>query len=313
MISSTFKLGQPYTRHMVGSIIGDDRVALSREGLFYTPQTTILFVTLDKVNKDESHKYNDYFEKEFFHWDSQNNQHQRSPKIVQIINGAVEVVLFARIHDKIKGVTQPFLYCGRLVAKEVDKASNNPVHILFEALDYDPEAHGALRAIYQWDPRGIGLPVATTISAKGKVSRRAARQGNQLDPKIRKLVETRAMKMAATYYKKRGYLVEDTSTTQPYDLVCKAPGVEFRVEVKGTQTPGEGVIVTRNEVEAARQDGSRTHLFIVHSIRVEQTESGYQLSGGKLRLIKDWKPMDADLSAIQYLYTVPLQKPSDPA
>lgn len=305
MISGKFKLGQPYTRSTVGSIIGDDRVAISREGLFYTPDTTILFVTLDKANKDESHRYNDYFEGEFFHWDSQNNQHQRSPKIVQIITGAVEVVLFARIHDKVKGVTQPFLYCGRLVTKKVDNASNNPVHILFEALDYDPEARGVLREIYQWNPTSKGLPVATAISAKGQVSRRAARQGRQIDPKVRKLVEARAMKMAAAYYEKRGYSVEDTSATQPYDLVCRAPGAEFRVEVKGTQTLGEGVIVTRNEVEAARQYGSTTHLFIVHSIEVEQTDSGYQLSGGKLRLIKDWRPADSDLSPIQFMYTVP--------
>jgi len=311
MIASKFKLGQPYTRSTVGSIIGDDRVAISREGLFYTPDTTILFVTLDKANKDESHRYNDYFEGEFFHWDSQNNQHQRSPKIVQIINDAVDVVLFARIHDKVKGVTQPFLYCGRLVTKEVDRAANNPTHILFEALDYDPEARGVLREIYHWDPRSKGLPVATTISAKGKMSRRAARQGTQIDPKVRKLVETRAMKMAAAYYEKRGYSVEDTSATQPYDLVCRAPGVEFRVEVKGTQTLGEGVIVTRNEVEAARLYGSKTHLFIVHSIEVERTENGYRVSGGRLRLIRDWQPADSDLSPIQFMYSIPPKSLSD--
>jgi hypothetical protein len=177
MLYDRFTLGEFYTRSAVGNLIDDERVAVSREGLFYAHGTTILFVTLDKTNKDESHRYNDFFEGEFFHWDSQNNQHQRSPKIVEITTHSVEVLLFIRIRDKVRGLTQPFVYAGRLLSSEIDKTTNNPVHLLFEAIDYNPVATGELSEVYLWNPQTKGFPVTTTVSAKAKVSRRAARQG----------------------------------------------------------------------------------------------------------------------------------------
>ena len=40
---------------------------------------------LEKRNKVERFKFNDYFEGNLFHWDSQTTQHEFSPKIMQMI------------------------------------------------------------------------------------------------------------------------------------------------------------------------------------------------------------------------------------
>lgn len=305
MLRELFKLGMAYSRRDVGDLIGDQRVAISREGLFYAPGATLLFVTLDKSNKDEDKRYNDFFEGEFFHWDSQNNQSRRSPKILEITQGEVEVVLFARILDRLKGVTQPFIYCGQLIVAEVDNSTDNPVHILYEAIDFDPSAGGVLKEIYSWDPHSKSLAVQIGISAEGKESSRARRQRAQSDPKLRKAIELYAMKEAIRFYEERDYTVLDTSATKPYDLLCTQGTKERRVEVKGTQSLGEGVILTRNEIVSARNHYPGTDLFIVHSVKYEVQNEEYRIFGGKLRLIANWFPEDADLTPLQYTYTIP--------
>ena len=42
-------------------------------------------VTLEKTNKPQNQQYNDYFEEDFFHWDSQTTQHINSPKMQQVV------------------------------------------------------------------------------------------------------------------------------------------------------------------------------------------------------------------------------------
>jgi hypothetical protein len=57
------------------------------------------------------------------------------------------------------------------------------------------------------------------------------------------------------------------------------------VEVKGTQTVGESVIVTKNEVEIARRENST--LFLVHSIRVTLGRTP-KASGGISQTFRAW-------------------------
>ena len=37
-----------------------------------------------------------------------------------------------RVVPKIKNITQPFIYCGRLKYIEYEKGTSKPVHILFQ-------------------------------------------------------------------------------------------------------------------------------------------------------------------------------------
>lgn len=118
--------------------------------------------------------------------------------------------------------------------------------------------------------------------------RLAKGQGFQLDSKLRKSLENYAMDKAKSYFAANGYDWEDCSKSRPFDLLCRR-GREIRhVEVKGTQTDGREVILTKNEVEFARRNRCQMVLFIVHSISVAKAKDDYKLSGGTFTLIKEW-------------------------
>ena len=95
-IINKFTLGSYYTKTSLSEIIEEPNLKLVREGLYYCKKTdsTLLFVDLVKINKPDRFHFNDYFEGDYFHWDSQTTQHINSPKIQEIINGEKEVHLF---------------------------------------------------------------------------------------------------------------------------------------------------------------------------------------------------------------------------
>ena len=94
--------GQKYKRKDLDEVLETTRVSVSREGFMsFKKKYIFLFCTLDKRNKDVEFKYNDYFNKEGFHWDSQNNQHLETP-MIKIINKELTVLLFCRVIEKHK-------------------------------------------------------------------------------------------------------------------------------------------------------------------------------------------------------------------
>lgn len=56
------------------------------------------------------------------------------------------------------------------------------------------------------------------------------------------------------HYRDRGWKVTDTRQNRPYDAVAVRDRETIYLEAKGTQSKGATVIVTRNEVEHARQN-----------------------------------------------------------
>ena len=106
-------------------------IASSREGLIYLNDRKIvlLFVTLEKVDANSEHPYNDWFDGDTFHWDSQNQQNIDSPRIRQMVLGTLEPQLFVRVRAKIRGETQPFVFAGRLEYIDHNLETSNPVHI----------------------------------------------------------------------------------------------------------------------------------------------------------------------------------------
>ena len=150
------QIGKKYSRKLLDQILETDCFKKSREGLVYPQGHTFLFITLDKRNKNEDLRYNDYFEDNLFHWDSQNPQHINTPKIKEMVLGKVKVHLLVRVFDKIKGKTQPYTYCGLLGYFKHDPATNRPeskltpVHIIFKSLDYDESPNENLKEIYNW-------------------------------------------------------------------------------------------------------------------------------------------------------------------
>ena len=143
-----------------------------------------LMVTLD--TDGPSQQYNDYFEEDFFHWDSQYSQHINSPQIQKMVTGVDETLLFARISSiKIKNKTPPFIYCGRIEYSQHDPSTANPVHLVFEAQNFIENATGGIKQIYDWSPSKKGITTKSNISTRGKTSKRRARsQGFETDPII---------------------------------------------------------------------------------------------------------------------------------
>ena len=145
------QLGKEYKRTEIGLVLDEDN--LGREGIYYSKlhNVTILFTDLEKG--EDSIKYNDFFENDYFHWDSQTIQHINTPRIQEIVNRERDVILFCRIHQKIKSKTQPYIYCGRLVYHEYEEGTSNPVHIIFRSEDYSDDGFegSEIRKLWNWN------------------------------------------------------------------------------------------------------------------------------------------------------------------
>ena len=174
-IFNELDLGSKYSKKDLASILGEQSLVVIREGVFSCKKTDsyLLFVDLEKAGKEERFHFNDFFEGDYFHWDSQTTQHINSPKIQSVIKGELETHLFVRVVQKEKNKTQPFIYCGRLLYVEHDENTSKPVHILFQNIDYDDYTENdELIDIYLWKPEKAGMRSGNKISKRGKISER---------------------------------------------------------------------------------------------------------------------------------------------
>lgn len=172
-VFNQLQLGAMYSKNDLVSLLNENSLATVREGVFSCKNSNsyFLFVDLEKEGKASRFHFNDYFEEDYFHWDSQTTQHIDSPKIQLVISSDIETHLFVRMVQKIKGKTQPFIYGGRLQYVEHDPATSKPVHIVFHSLDYDDFTENEdLINIYLWKPEKAGMTSSVTVSKKGIVS-----------------------------------------------------------------------------------------------------------------------------------------------
>jgi len=174
-ILNVLKQGEKYSKKELSSLLEQPTLSLVREGLYHckNSESTLFFVDLEKKEKEERFHFDDFFQEDFFHWDSQTTQHINSPKIQEIVTGKRTPHLFVRITPKIKSVTQPFVYCGRLTYSEHEGNTSKPVHIVFQNIDYDDFTENEdLRNIYLWNPDKIGKTTKSKINKTGVVSKR---------------------------------------------------------------------------------------------------------------------------------------------
>ncbi|HWP24080.1 MAG TPA: DUF3883 domain-containing protein [Candidatus Binatia bacterium] len=130
-----------------------------------------------------------------------------------------------------------------------------------------------------------------------------AAQGFRTDPAIRKTVERYAVKRARRYYQERGFRVSEHG--KPFDLKCQKGRNCVYVEVKGTQSRGDELILTRNEVDFAEKN--KMELFVMHSIQVIPNGKRPVVSGGVVRVITPWRPQRAQLRPIAFMCTIPAE------
>jgi len=152
-------LGSLYTKLDLSDLLNEPNLKLVREGIYSSTNSNsiLLFVDLVKPGKEERFHFNDYFQEDYFHWDSQTTQNINSPRIQKIVNGDIEVTLFVRITSRVKSSVQPFIYCGRLEYLEHDPNTHNPVHVIFNSIDYNERSQSSsLIDIYNWKPENMG-------------------------------------------------------------------------------------------------------------------------------------------------------------
>jgi MrcB-like, N-terminal domain/Protein NO VEIN, C-terminal len=135
-------------------------------------------------------------------------------------------------------------------------------------------------------------------------------QGRASDSGVRKALELFAEDHAFAFFTERGWQVKRVGQYKlGYDLSCTSrDGAILHVEVKGTRTLGEKVILTANEVEHVRRAadcGAEHVLYVVSEITVTDGNS-LTCSGGTATRLWPWTINDNDLIATEYTYAVPL-------
>jgi hypothetical protein len=176
-----------------------------------------------------------------------------------------------------------------------------------------PDGEGNLRTAIAFrlrpKPTGSGpVPppeVADAVDAINGIAR-----GQGFSPRLkatdRKAIELRAMDLTTAHFEGRGFTVTDVSSNQPYDLRCVKGTVRIDVEVKGTTTLGETVLLTPNEVQHALTNHPHTALAVVRQIVLDgRGTASPRADGGTLEVLEGWRPLDTDLKAVGYTYAVP--------
>ena len=183
MSFKNLEIGNLYSKKDLSIIFDNPNIKIIREGIYNLSETeTFFFVDLEKKGKEQRFHFDDFFEGDFFHWDSQTTQHINTPKIKEIISGSRIPYLFIRVSPRIKNETQPFVYCGRLKYDEYEKGTSKPVHIIFQNIDYlDNTTNENLIEVYTWKPGKIGKTTKSKISKKGVISSQRIRNYKKPD------------------------------------------------------------------------------------------------------------------------------------
>jgi MrcB-like, N-terminal domain/Domain of unknown function (DUF3883) len=159
--------------------------------------------------------------------------------------------------------------------------------------------YGADSTVLPDDKSAADGPVASSERAQGRVS----------NPDIRKAIECFAEDHAIAYFEEQQWQVKRVGQYKlGYDLVCTKPdGTILHVEVKGTRTLGEKVILTANEVEHTRRAaycGAEHILYVLSQITIAGGDI-IACSGGTPTRLRPWTISDIDLTATEYAYKVP--------
>ena len=147
--------------------------------------------------------------------------------------------------------------------------------------------------------------VAAIAQAAGRDLTGPRRQGRSRLPQAhKKVIEERAVEVAMNQLEKRGFTnIKDVGKNHSYDIAAKLNGVDFYIEVKGTISLGEKVVLTKNEVLLHRQEYPNNALVDVSQIDLDRSEPP-SAAGGKVLFISPWKIEDSDLEALGYDYRI---------
>lgn len=135
-------------------------------------------------------------------------------------------------------------------------------------------------AILSYDPTGDTSPLQNLDAiVRG--------QGFQYDALYRRVIEARAMAVARRELEQSYRIVKDYSKTESYDFLCRnGNGRSRKIEVKGTTTAGNAVLVSSNEYDLARRE--RVDLYVVSGVQLKFDGDDVTAHGGTLTVHEDW-------------------------
>jgi hypothetical protein len=137
-----------------------------------------------------------------------------------------------------------------------------------------------------------------SAAAIEKALARSKGQGFARTAQERKSLEDHAMAAAERHFQREGFDVENVSARCSYDLRCSRGSKELHVEVKGTTTDGDTIVLTNNEVKHVCNPRNSCALFVLHSIRLK----GRKSSGGKCQVLLPWRLRQERLTPVSYTY-----------
>lgn len=183
----------------------------------------------------------------------------------------------------------------------------HPKQALYFPLEFSGKRDSRILQGYAFKvPKAIvdELPFGAGVEPRGRRPRNSANgsQGFGTSAAANTVVERHAMDRATAFFEARGYKVNDDSATRPYDLAISRGVEALTVEVKGTTSTGERVILTRNEVDHVRCHPGICGLFIVRNIQLLQADGLLSAHGGDDHFVLPWTIEDKDLRPISYFY-----------
>lgn len=149
-----------------------------------------------------------------------------------------------------------------------------------------------------------------SLTTRVSYARRAGGQGRSTNYLLNRAIEEHAMNVAQAYFASEtggAWNVTDVAAEKRgYDLKCTRGDEELYVEVKGTVSAGDSVILTSNEVNHAHADPKRNVLFVVYLIDAREQDGQWHCEGGETRVLRNWDPYACGrLDPVQYKYTLP--------
>jgi hypothetical protein len=127
-------------------------------------------------------------------------------------------------------------------------------------------------------------------------------QGFGLTKEQQGAVEKRALAVAMDHYRSKGWPVRYVGDSQTWDLEVTRPGEKLIVEVKGTTSAGERVILTGAQVIKYRERYPMTALIVVHGIALDREAERPNAAGGRLSEICPWEIEQGHLQAVSWVY-----------
>ena len=127
------------------------------------------------------------------------------------------------------------------------------------------------------------------------------------DPKLRAAVERRSLDVAKAYYVNELGGTDYQEIGRPYDIRVTVQGVARRCEVKGSSMEIDTVELTDNEVEHGTAFTPIDLIVVDKIVPTTDPVTGEVTSatGGRRRVWIDWTPVQSDLKATKYAYTLP--------